>query len=320
MTYTGHDDAWAAWRSAMASPRMHHGWILAGRRGIGKMGFAMAAARELVAERGIPQPPGDHPDILVLSHLPKDDKEEKKREDGKPFELKRNITIDQVRGLQRRLATRPTLGSRRAIIIDPMDDLEKNAANCLLKSLEEPPPGTFFLLVTHRLGRLLPTIRSRCRVLRFPQISDADIDPVLAKLAPQADPATRAAAIAAAGGSPGAALDFVDLGLAPLHGLMQRLIAQGDPDFSLRGALAAEAGARPSREYQLAAIELARAVVADTMHDTPRSGLPAVIAAYEEIGRLAAQAPTYNFDAGLLVMEIGTLLARAAGNRQPAHG
>jgi hypothetical protein len=59
------------------------------------------------------------------------------------------------------------LGSRRAIIIDPADDLETSAVNALLKSLEEPPAGTYFLLVTHRLGRLLPTIRSRCRILRF---------------------------------------------------------------------------------------------------------------------------------------------------------
>ncbi len=66
---------------------MHHGWILSGRRGVGKSAFALAAARELVAEPGVPQPSGDHADILYLTHGPKDDKEEKKREDGKPFEL-----------------------------------------------------------------------------------------------------------------------------------------------------------------------------------------------------------------------------------------
>ena len=79
MNLLGHDAAWHEWRDAMGGARMHHGWILAGRRGLGKMHFAMAAARELVAEPGIPQPEGDHPDIIVLSHLPKDEKEEKKR-------------------------------------------------------------------------------------------------------------------------------------------------------------------------------------------------------------------------------------------------
>ena len=162
-----HARQWREWRSALASPRMHHAWILAGRRGLGKHDFALAAAREVVAT-GRDAPVGENdPDIHLLSHLPKDEKEAKKAEKGEPFETKRNIAIDQVRAMQARLNTRPTLGSRRAIIIDPADDLERNAANALLKSLEEPPQGTFFLLVTHRPGLLLPTIRSRARILRF---------------------------------------------------------------------------------------------------------------------------------------------------------
>jgi DNA polymerase-3 subunit delta' len=200
VSLSGHDDPWREWRAALAGPRLHHGWILAGRRGVGKSSFALAAARELIAEPGVSQPRGDHPDLLMLTHLSKDDKEEAKRADGKPFELKRNITIDQVRAMQQRLTTRPTLGSRRAVIIDPVDDLEKNAANALLKSLEEPPVGTYFFLVAHRPGRLLPTIRSRCRVLQFPGVGTAEIDAVLRREAPEADEATRKSAIAAACG------------------------------------------------------------------------------------------------------------------------
>jgi DNA polymerase-3 subunit delta' len=89
--------------------------------------------------------------------------------------------------LQHRLTTRPTLGPRRAIIIDPADDLETGAVNALLKSLEEPPAGTFFLLVTHRLGQLLPTIRSRCRILRFAPLADDTVDRILRVESPQAD-------------------------------------------------------------------------------------------------------------------------------------
>ena len=96
---------------------------------------------EMFAEPGVPQPKGDHADVIVLTHLPKDDKEEAKRTDGKPFELKRNVTIEQVRAMQQRLHTRPTLGARRAVIIDPADDLERPAQSALLKSLEEPPRG-----------------------------------------------------------------------------------------------------------------------------------------------------------------------------------
>ena len=316
MRYIGHDEPWRQWRAAMAGERMHHAWLLAGRRGVGKGPFALAAARELVGA----EPGREHPDIVVLNHLPKDDKEAAKRDEGKPFELARNIKIDQIRAMQQRLTTRPTAGERRAVVIDPADDLEPNAANALLKSLEEPPVGTFFLLVAHRPGRLLPTIRSRCRVLRFPQVDAGEIDAILRREAPQADAATRAAAIAAAGGSPGAAIDFVDLGLGELHGLMQALVREGDGDFSKRGALAEAIGARPDRQRQLAAIELARAVVAETMRHAGLPALPVLADTHTELCVLAAQAPTYNYDPGLLVMEIGGLLAKLGAPSAGSHG
>ena len=319
LPYIGHDEAWAEWRRALAGERMHHGWILSGRKGVGKSAFALAAARELVAEEGIPQPPGDHPDIRYVSHPPKNDTEARKRDDGKPFELARNIKIDQIRELQRRLTTRPTLGSRRVVILDPADDMEPGAANALLKSLEEPPAGTYFLLIAHRIGRLLPTIRSRCRVLSFPRVADADMDRVLARESPQASAEMREAAIAAANGSPGAAIDFVELDLGKVHVLMKRVAERGDPDFKLRGELASAMGTRPSREKQLAAIELARAVVAERMRGVTGREIPALVDTHAALVRLAGQAPTYNFDAGLLVMEIGTLLASLAASREAAN-
>jgi DNA polymerase-3 subunit delta' len=315
VSYVGHDEPWRQWRAAMAGARMHHAWILAGRRGVGKAGFAQAAARELVGGPAM----DNHPDIIVLTHPPKDDKEAAKRDEGKAYETKRNIPIDEVRAMQRRLTTRPTLGERRVVIVDPADDLETNASNALLKSLEEPPQGTFFLLVTHRIGRLLPTIRSRCRVLRFPPVPGEDIDAVLRREVPQADAATRAAAIAASAGSPGAALEFVDLGLGELHALMEQLVRCGDADFALRGKLAAAIGARPDRQRQMAAIELARAVVAEAMRDVDLSAIPALAEAHSELSRLAGEFPTYNYDAGLLVMEIGSLLAALGAPSARAH-
>ncbi|HEY6815659.1 MAG TPA: DNA polymerase III subunit delta' [Croceibacterium sp.] len=320
MPLAGHDDPRREWQAALAGPRLHHGWILTGKRGVGKAAFALAAARELVAEAGVPQPPGGHPDVIVLEPLPATADDEKKREEGKPYQTKRNITVDQIRAMQQRLTTRPTLGSRRAIVIDPADDLEKGAANALLKSLEEPPAGTFFLLVVHRLGRLLPTIRSRCRVLRFPPLDGAAIDAILRREAPQADQAIREAAIAAGGGSPGAALEFVELDLGTIHSLMREIAECGDADFARRGRLAEAMGARPDRKRQLAAIDLARAVVAGRMETTPVGAIPALTGAHSDLNRLAAQAPTYNFDPGLLVMEIGTLLASLAVPSAPVHG
>lgn len=313
--YIGHEEAWGEWRRALRGERMHHGWILSGRKGVGKSAFARTAARELVAEEGLAQPAGDHPDILYLSHPPKNDAEAKKAADGKPYEFARNIKIDQIRKLQQRLNTRPTMGSRRAVIIDPADDMEAGSANAVLKSLEEPPQGTFFILIAHRIGRLLPTIRSRCRVLNFPRVSDADMDAVLARESPQASGEMRAAAIAAASGSPGAAIDFVELDLGKIHTLMEQIAKEGDADFSLRGRMAGAMGTRPSREKQLAAIELARAVVSARMTGVSQAEIPAMVDAHGALVRLSAQAPTANFDAGLLIMEVGTLLASLAASR-----
>jgi DNA polymerase-3 subunit delta' len=316
----GHDDAWVQWRAAMAGPRMHHAWILGGKKGLGKAHFAEEAARLLVAEPGVDQPRGNHPDVLILTHLPANKDEEKKRDEGKPYQLKRNISIDQIRLMQQRLITRPTLGSRRVIIIDPADDMEKNASNALLKSLEEPPTGTYFLLVAHRPGRLLATIRSRCRTLSFPELDPGQIETVLHREAPQADADARAAAIAASGGSPGAALDFVELGLGKLHTLMGQIAAQGDRDFRLRGQLADAIGPRPPREKQAAALELARAVVITRMHGARLAEVPAITATHAKLVQLAGQFPIYNYDPGLLVMEIGTLLAELGPSRDTVNG
>lgn len=314
----GHAAAWREWSAAMASDRMHHAWILAGPKGLGKGTFARAAARALIAEPGVHQPEGGHPDLILLDPMPANDDEEKKRDEGKPYQTKRNISVDQIRRMQTRLVTRPTLGSRRVVIVDPADDLEKASVNALLKSLEEPPVGTFFMLVTHRPGRLLATVRSRCRMLRFAPLAAEEIDAILRDRSPAADAATRAAAIAAAEGSPGTALAFVEQELAPLHALMQRIMREGDVGFTLRGLLAAEVGARPDRERVMAALDLARATLAQDLAQAPRRRQLKLIEAHVAVTRLAAQAPTYNFDAGLLIMEIGGLLASAALPRETA--
>ena len=317
--YIGHEAAWEVWRAARGGQRMHHGWILAGREGLGKAGFARAAAAELVAEAGIPQPPPEHhPDILWLRPLPANDDEAKKRDEGKPYTRKRNISVDQVREMQRRLVTRPTLGARRAVVIDSADDLEKSAVNALLKSLEEPPVGTFFLLVAHQIGRLLPTVRSRCTVLRFHPLSPADLARALSAEAPQLTGAEREAAIAAAAGSPGAGLAFAEQKLGNAWQIMARLVAQGDPDFALRGELSTALGLRPDRERQLAALEAAQMVLTSALATSSDATRLRIVETHAKVGILAAQAPTYNFDPTLLLLEIGGLLASVAQTRESA--
>lgn len=319
MRLIGHDEAWSVWRAARAGSRMHHGWILAGREGLGKASFARAAAAELVAEPGMPQPgPEAHPDIHVLEPLPSNDDEAKKRDDGKPYTRKRNISVEQIRGVQRRLVTRPTLGARRAVIIDAADDLEKGAVNALLKSLEEPPAGTFFLLVAHQIGRLLPTVRSRCTVLRFHPLEPEDMARALAEAAPELGGEARETAIAAGSGAPGAALAFAAMELGPAWKIMTRLVSEGDPDLALRGELSAALGQRPDRERMLAVIEAARRVLVTAMAHSDDAARLRIVEAHAALATLAAQAPTYNFEPALLLLEIGGLLASVARTRENA--
>ncbi|MBT8388369.1 MAG: DNA polymerase III subunit delta', partial [Altererythrobacter sp.] len=279
MDWPNHTAAWREWRDASAGARMHHGWILAGKAGLGKHDFALQAARELVSEEGVPQPSGEHPDIHVLTYGPKDDKAARAAADGKDYERARSIRIGQIRGMQQRLNTRPSVGSRRVIIINPADDMERPASNALLKSLEEPPQGTFFLLVTHRPSGLLPTIRSRCRILRFPDLDNETIAQHLG--------AGSSAAIELAGGSLGAARKFMEMKLEPIAQVMQQLAVQGDPAMVLRAQLIAEIGARPSRERLHAVLELARTTLAQSVAEAPAEKRLGIIEAHSALVDLA---------------------------------
>jgi len=161
----GHDDAVTAFRAGMDSGRLHHAWLLAGPKGVGKALFADKAALLMLAQgvgpvdgQGLDLPDdhptsrlvaaGSHPDLMRLERLTK--------ESG--TELARSITVDQIRSLQRLFTTTPGMSPWRAVVIDSVDDLERNAGNALLKNLEEPPPCTVFLLVSHGPERLLATI------------------------------------------------------------------------------------------------------------------------------------------------------------------
>jgi DNA polymerase III subunit delta' len=175
----GHDDAEQLLAQSVLSGRMHHGWLITGAEGIGKATLGYALARFLLAsetERGsAPQRlivPAtsvafrqvaalSHPDLLVL----------RRPWDQKAKRHSTQITIDEVRRLRFFLSHKAEATQWRAVLVDTADDLNSAAANAILKSLEEPPPRTVFILVSSEPGRLLPTIRSRCRQLALSPLS-----------------------------------------------------------------------------------------------------------------------------------------------------
>ncbi|KQT48686.1 DNA polymerase III subunit delta' [Aureimonas sp. Leaf454] len=174
----GQDAAYAELLKAQASDRMHHGWLLQGPRGVGKATAAFAFARRLLGstepgdavDRQIAQ--GAHPNLI---HITRPSNE---RTPG----FKTQITVEEIRRLNRFFQATTSGGQWRIAIVDPADDMNRNAANALLKILEEPPARALFLITNHLPGRLLPTIRSRCRVLRFEPLAARDLETILGGL------------------------------------------------------------------------------------------------------------------------------------------
>ena len=156
---------------ALQRGRLHHAWLLIGPNGVGKATFAYRVARRLLgaaadSRHGLLGSDADdpvsrqviarsHPDLLVL---------QRETEDGK---TRRGIPVDEARMLPDFFNKSPAIAPYRVAIVDAADDLNANAANAVLKTLEEPPARGVLLLVSHAPGSLLPTIRSRCRRLKF---------------------------------------------------------------------------------------------------------------------------------------------------------
>jgi DNA polymerase-3 subunit delta' len=177
--YIGHDAQEAALADALEGRRMHHAWLLSGPKGAGKATLAYRFARAALGARRTGPRPLDvdseaqvsrrvaalsHPDLFVL-HRGLNDR-------GKP---RREISVDEARELGRFFSLAPSEGGMRVAIIDAVDDLNRNAANALLKTLEEPPKHSVLLLVCHAPGAALATIRSRCRRLAFRPLSEAEM-------------------------------------------------------------------------------------------------------------------------------------------------
>lgn len=233
----GHSAAEAEFLTAATSGRLPHGWLLTGPKGVGKATFAWRAARFLLATPppddndmfGAPPPPqsldisADHPVShrmaalsepgLFLLRRPVDDKDNKK--------LKTVITVDEVRGLKGFFHMSAGNG-RRVVIVDSADEMNPSAANALLKELEEPPEGAVLFLISHRPSGLLPTIRSRCRTLRFNPLGDADLASALMQAG--AEPPEGVALATLAQGSVGEAIALAEQGGPGLYADISKLL------------------------------------------------------------------------------------------------
>ncbi len=176
----GQEPAEAEFLQAFNLGRLHHAWLISGPGGVGKATLAWKIARFLLAQPAedqggvlaetAPQTldvPADHPVTRRLAALSDSGLYLCRRPwDHDKSRLKQNITVDEIRKLKGFFGLSAADGGRRVVIIDAADDMNSNAANALLKILEEPPANTTILLVAHRPSHLLATIRSRCRALK----------------------------------------------------------------------------------------------------------------------------------------------------------
>ena len=307
----GHDQNMRAFTNALDNGKTHHGWILAGLRGLGKASFAKIAAQKLIDpedRHGNLIERGSHPDLIILRRLPKDPPKEGEEVDGSA-ELKRSISVDQIRSLQMKLTTRPGISERRVIIIDSADDLERGAENALLKSLEEPPAGTFFFLVSHSSDRLLPTIRSRCQILRFDPLGNADMEIALAQIAPDIDGASRSALALAGNGSPGQAIEFLGLEIQQLEADMAAIIETGDRNNAMRYMLAVQLSLKSAQARYEAFLRLAPQKIAEKARRMDAQAVAPAINAWEAANTLAARAIGVTLDKQSVIFQMGSLLA-----------
>jgi DNA polymerase III subunit delta' len=302
-------------RGAIAGGGFSHGWIIAGPKGAGKATLAYRIARamldpaalmnahsfdmlpeartfRLIAQRA-------HPDVFIAERAWNE----------KTSRYQSDITVETIRKLTLFLNRTAALGGYRVAIIDSADDLNRNAANALLKALEEPPADTLLLLLSAAPGRLIATIRSRCRRIDLRSLDDAEIVTLLAReeLA-EGEEAERIAAHA--GGRPGYAMM-----LAAGEGASAITLADGFVTAARKGgeitrvtsALAGRAGDAKWEIFKATVLQSlsdgARAAACGATLEGPLAGAaPAsLLSAHEQLTTLAERGDALNLDRGQLI-------------------
>jgi DNA polymerase III subunit delta' len=343
----GQDVALAVLGRALASGRLAHGWLLTGPPGIGKATLAFRFARALLSGpeavddrlsmpsdhpvyRQVAQ--GTHPDLRLIEA----------ERDPRTGRLRSEITVDSVRAATAAMRVTAAAGGRRVAIIDGAETLNRNAANALLKTLEEPPEQAFMILVSRRPASLPATIRSRCAKLRLQPLPDDVVADALARLAPALSSEQRSALTLLARGSIGRALAMAEDGQLDSY---QRLAAAltADPiDRLVLDELSSELGRAVDRGGIAATLTLVQELLARVIAaGLGRLGCPlfpdepgqlARLAArrpldrwatlWEKVARLAAAVEALNLERSHALMQMLTLLAPDAdhADRVPGGG
>jgi len=325
----GHNAAESMFLDAYRSGRMHHAWLITGPAGIGKATFAFRAARYLL-EHPDPSDPamalhtdlsvgagsraaakvaaGAHPNLLHLSR-PYDEKNKR---------FKAEIPVDEVRRTQAFFGTTAAEEGWRICIIDSADDLNKNAANALLKTLEEPTDKGLYLIVCHNPGRILPTIRSRCRTLGLRPLSWDDLNSSVRGLLETSDRAVSEedlrVTLQASRGSVGKALTFLSSGgVAVATGF--KAISDRFPaiDRSILHGFAQTLAARDAEKQFDLFCELAVELATDRIR-APDCGLQEkvlLVDAGQAVTGIARESRIYNLDRKQAVIRMVETLAQA---------
>lgn len=300
----GHEAAEASFLSAYRSGRLHHAWLIEGPSGIGKARLAERIGAYLLGARGPASAPFDAPAddsvmraILAGSHP---DMSVQRRELNDKGKLAQDITVDQIRQMTHHFEMKPAMGGWRVGIVDAIDEANRNSANALLKTLEEPPPQSILLLVNHRSRPILPTIRSRCRVLQLSVLSEENCARALeAAGAPSA-------AIGLARGRPGLGLRLSSPAAMNAASAARALI-KGMPKPSDKLVAAALSAASDGPEAELAFRDEVLEWVAQRAESAPRAAK-----AWLGLARLSGDAETLNMDAAQVASKIIAAMHEAA--------
>lgn len=217
----GHEAALDFLARSYRTGKSHHAVLIEGPEGIGKATLAFRFANYVLCNPEPGQAPVSIPDLdpttpvsrQILSGASHNLLHLARPVDEKTGKVKSAITVDEVRRAGHFFSQTSGTGNRRIVIIDPADDLNRNAANAILKILEEPPRGAMFLVLSHAPGKLLPTIRSRCQTLKLSPLGDDELLEALALLGQTLDAGrTQESVIRLAKGSVARALKLINYG------------------------------------------------------------------------------------------------------------